>query len=262
MWSASMWVRTMCRTSRGSRPSAWIRRTAVSSVRSAGRSAWRIAPRRPAGSAMSCTPIPESTSTSASGVSTSRTRVGTRPPIVPQLSWWIRMGETVPTVGRVRGMAAGGVLDPRPVVRVERQRDGGGAAAGSPPASSDAGWPYSIPAVAQLLRDGLELDDLTVLVGENGTGKSTIVEAVAMAYGLGAEGGSVNGRDVTWESESPLHESVTLVRGGGASKWGYFLRAETMHGMFTYLQSSGPEQDFHSRSHGEAFWDLVSTSRF
>ncbi|UVE94703.1 AAA family ATPase [Dietzia sp. B32] len=159
-------------------------------------------------------------------------------------------------------MAAGGVLDPRPVVRVERQRDGGGAAAGSPPASSDAGWPYSIPAVAQLLRDGLELDDLTVLVGENGTGKSTIVEAVAMAYGLGAEGGSVNGRDVTWESESPLHESVTLVRGGGASKWGYFLRAETMHGMFTYLQSSGPEQDFHSRSHGEAFWDLVSTSRF
>lgn len=83
-----------------------------------------------------------------------------------------------------------------------------------------------------------------------------------MAYGLGGEGGSVNGRDVTWASESPLHESLQLVRGGGASKWGYFLRAETMHGMFTYLQSSGPEQDFHSRSHGEAFWDIVTTSRF
>ena len=55
---------------------------------------------------------------------------------------------------------------------------------------------------------------------------------------------------------------MQLVRGGGASKWGYFLRAETMHGMFTFLQSSGPEQDFHSRSHGEAFWDIVTTSRF
>ena len=145
------------------------------------------------------------------------------------------------------------MLDPRPVARVTV--DAG--AAGHPDA-----WPYSIPSVRALARDGLELDDLTILVGENGTGKSTIVEAVAMAYGLGAEGGSVNGRDVTWESESPLHGALTLRRGGGASKWGYFLRAETMHGLFTYLQSSGPEQDFHSRSHGEAFWDLVDTSRF
>lgn len=151
------------------------------------------------------------------------------------------------------------MLDPRPLVRV----------AAEPALTGDPGtWPYSIPAVGDLARDGLDLADLTILVGENGTGKSTIVEAVAMAYGLGAEGGSVNGRSVTWESESPLHEALRLVRGGGASKWGYFLRAETMHGMFTYLQSaqadqtSGPVEYFHSRSHGEAFWDIVSTSRF
>ncbi len=165
-------------------------------------------------------------------------------------------------------MAAGGVLDPRPVVRVERQRDGGVDERAEPVSAGAGRWPYSIPAVAQLLREGLELDDLTVLVGENGAGKSTIVEAVAMAYGLGAEGGSVNGRDVTWESESPLHDSLRLVRGGGAPKWGYFLRAETMHGMFTYLQTaqkeqtSGPVEHFHTRSHGEAFWDIVTTSRF
>lgn len=153
------------------------------------------------------------------------------------------------------------VLDPRPVVRVVVDPDT------DLPRSADQ-WPYSIPAVAQLLRDGLELDALTVLVGENGAGKSTIVEAVAMAYGLGAEGGSVNGRDVTWSSESPLHADLRLVRGGGASKWGYFLRAETMHGMFTYLQrsqidqTSGPREYFHTRSHGEAIWDILTTSRF
>lgn len=151
------------------------------------------------------------------------------------------------------------MLDPRPLVRV----------AVDPDIVAPAGaWPYSVPAVADLVRDGLELDDLTVLVGENGSGKSTIVEAVAMAYGLNAEGGSVNGGGVTWESESPLHAALRLVRGAGASKWGYFLRAETMHGMFTYLQTaqadqtSGPVEYFHARSHGEAFWDLVDSSRF
>ena len=142
------------------------------------------------------------------------------------------------------------------------------AAAVVGPGAEESPWPYSIPAVAQLLRDGLELDDLTVLVGENGAGKSTIVEAVAMAFGLGAEGGSVHGRDVTWRSESPLNSDLRLVRGGAASRWGYFLRAETMHGMFTYLQSSqadqtsGPTEYFHTRSHGEAFWDILTTSRF
>ena len=145
------------------------------------------------------------------------------------------------------------MLDPRPVVAVRRAHHH------EVPADR---WPYSIPAVAQLLRDGLEFGDLTVLVGENGTGKSTIVEAIAMAYGLGAEGGSVNGRDTTWVSESPLHESLHLVRGAAASRWGYFLSAETMHGMFTYLQSSGPERNFHALSHGEAFWDILETSRF
>ena len=145
------------------------------------------------------------------------------------------------------------VLDPRPLVSV--------AAAPDLPERPD-GWPYTIPSVAHLLRDGLELEDLTVLVGENGAGKSTIVEAVAMAYGLGAEGGSVHGRDTTWASESPLHRDLRLIRGGAAPKWGYFLRAETLHGMFTYLQSAGPERDFHSRSHGEAFWDILTTSRF
>lgn len=150
-------------------------------------------------------------------------------------------------------MVGDGVLDPRPVIRVDAWPDA--------PQNKNV-WPFSIPAVGDLMGRGLELDDLTILVGENGAGKSTIIEAVAMAFGFAGEGGSINGRDSTWASESPLHSSLRLIRGGAASRWGYFLRAETMHGMFTYLQSTGPEQDFHSRSHGEAFWDIASSSRF
>jgi predicted ATPase len=87
-------------------------------------------------------------------------------------------------------------------------------------------WPATIPAVAQILRNGLELSrGITFLVGENGSGKSTIVEAVAMAYGLGREGGSTGSRHGTRSSESPLSHSLRLQRGLGAGRWGFFLRA-------------------------------------
>src|ERR1700721_2705949 len=59
----------------------------------------------------------------------------------------------------------------------------------------EAVWPASVPAMAQLLREGLELPaGLTVLVGENGSGKSTVMETLAEAYGLNPQGGSVQGR--------------------------------------------------------------------
>jgi predicted ATPase len=76
--------------------------------------------------------------------------------------------------------------------------------------SSYGSWPASIPAVAQLLRDGLALTPgVTLLVGENGSGKSTLVEGLAMAFGLAAEGGSSGAMNRTHESESPLHSWLT-----------------------------------------------------
>ena len=125
-------------------------------------------------------------------------------------------------------------------------------------------WPATLPPVAQLLDRSLELGAATVFVGENGSGKSTLVEAVALAYGLGAEGGSTGAMHSTRPTESRLANHLQLVRNAGASKRGYFLRAETMHGFYTYLEQhpgSRPEPVFHERSHGESFIDLV-TSRF
>ena len=44
-------------------------------------------------------------------------------------------------------------------------------------------WPASVPALVQVPRDGLELPaGLTVLVGENRSGKSTVVETLAEAW--------------------------------------------------------------------------------
>ncbi len=143
-------------------------------------------------------------------------------------------------------------MTPLPVRQVVRARDSDLA---------PTTWPATLAPVAQVLRDGLDLGPATVLVGENGTGKSTLVEAIAIAYGLSAEGGSTGAMHSTRRTESDLSEHLSLVRGAGASRWGYFLRAETMHGLFTYLQDT-LQQDFHRFSHGESFLAMINSRRF
>jgi len=121
-------------------------------------------------------------------------------------------------------------------------------------------WPATLPPVAQLLDQGLELGPVTVFVGDNGTGKSTLVEAIALAFGFSPEGGSTGAMHSTRASESSLHEHLRLIRNPGASRRGYFLRAEAMHGFFTYLERNpgkGPEAVFHELSHGESFLELA-----
>ena len=121
-------------------------------------------------------------------------------------------------------------------------------------------WPMTVPAVRQLVDDGLTLPPgVTFLVGENGSGKSTLVEAVAMAYGMAAEGGSTGSQHTTRATESPLSDVLRLQRGIGAARWGFFLRAETMHGFYSYLEDNPGKSDaaFHRMSHGESFLELL-----
>lgn len=128
----------------------------------------------------------------------------------------------------------------------------------------DAAWPYHLPPVARLLREGLDLaPGVTFLVGENGSGKSTVVEAVAEAAGLNPEGGSPHVRHATRRTESGLGGLLTLVRAPYARRWGYFLRAETMHGLYTYLEGvdEAGGRSLHEMSHGESFLEVL-TERF
>jgi predicted ATPase len=145
-------------------------------------------------------------------------------------------------------------LDQPPVVRVSADPDR--------PLPADR-WPMTIPAVAQLVRGGLDLaSGVTFLVGENGSGKSTLVEGIAMAYGLSPEGGSTFSQNSTRSSESRLSSALRLRRGIGAGRWGFFLRAETMHGWYTYLEHNPAKADvgepvFHEMSHGESFLEVI-----
>lgn len=122
-------------------------------------------------------------------------------------------------------------------------------------------YPFSLPALRSLSR--LELRSaVTMLVGENGSGKSTFLEAVATAWGFNPEGGTLNFRFATRQSHSPLHEHLTLERGVRKPKDGFFLRAESFYNVATEVERLGVQRSYggrslHEQSHGESFLALV-----
>jgi predicted ATPase len=125
-------------------------------------------------------------------------------------------------------------------------------------------WPATVPAVAQILRAGLELPaGLTVLVGENGSGKSTVIETLAEAYGLNPQGGSVHASLFrVRDSEPGIGSSLVVERSPSwRSHWAYFLRADTMHGLYSYLEDNPGlrRERFHQLSHGEGFLEMLRT---
>jgi predicted ATPase len=112
-----------------------------------------------------------------------------------------------------------------------------------------AAWWATIPAIAAILRHGLNIPaGVTFLVGENGSGKSTLIEALAGAHGLNVEGGSRDARHTTRATESPLGGTLRLIRTPGRRAHAYFLRAETMHGLYTYLQDTARASSRSSRT--------------
>jgi len=106
--------------------------------------------------------------------------------------------------------------------------------------------------------------NITFFVGENGTGKSTLLEAIAVAYGFNPEGGTKNYNFSTYDSHSNLHEAIRLGKGAYKPEWSYFLRAESFYNVATkemeYSTGSHPSQRFHEKSHGESFLALAQNS--
>ncbi|HEY8023375.1 MAG TPA: AAA family ATPase [Burkholderiaceae bacterium] len=129
-----------------------------------------------------------------------------------------------------------------------------------PGARIDTGdYPFSIPAVKNLGIVDFH-PDVTFFVGENGAGKSTVLEAIALAMGFGQEGGTINAQSFrTTDSVSPLHQYLKLSKSFRRHKDGYFLRAESFFNIATYLDDIGsPSPSLHRCSHGEAFMEVLT----
>ena len=75
--------------------------------------------------------------------------------------------------------------------------------------------------------------NVTFIVGENGSGKSTILEAIATAYGFNPEGGTKNFNFSTSDTHSCLYDFITVVKGAKMPRDGFFLRAESFYNVAT-----------------------------
>lgn len=106
---------------------------------------------------------------------------------------------------------------------------------------------------------------ITFFVGENGSGKSTMLEAIAVAYGFNPEGGTKNYNFSTYDSHSELCDAIRLIKGVHKPGWGYFLRAESFYNVATAedeysKEPGGVPQHYHEKSHGESFLAMAQNN--
>lgn len=133
-------------------------------------------------------------------------------------------------------------------------------------------WLSRLPVVRSLKKlDRLPITKrVTFLVGENGIGKSTLIEAIAVHQGFNPEGGTVNFKFSTNDSHSELHKYLRITKGMGHRRDGFFLRAESFYNVASNidemdeLPAPGPRiiesyggVSLHKQSHGESFMALV-----
>lgn len=126
-------------------------------------------------------------------------------------------------------------------------------------------YPFHLPVVQSL--DELPFHpQVTYLIGENGMGKSTLLEAIAIAAGFNPEGGTFNFNFSTHDSHSELEEHLRLIKGVKRPQDGFFLRAETYYNVASHIEELDSEPgggrvidhfggvSLHEQSHGESFF--------
>jgi len=136
------------------------------------------------------------------------------------------------------------------------------------PESMGTLYPFNIPAIKSLINLKFH-PRVTYFIGENGMGKSTLLEAIAVYCGFNAEGGSKNFNFKTKDSHSILQDHILLSKGHQLMNDGFFLRSESFYNVASEVDALNDEESglyesyggksLHEQSHGESFWALMNT---
>ncbi len=129
------------------------------------------------------------------------------------------------------------------------------------------GFPFDVPAMAAI--EQLRLDHpVTLLAGENGSGKSTILELIAAAIGFADEGGELErSGELPAVPRSVLGEALAPVLSATKPRRGYYLRAESFFNVARFIDSDAihapdlslyGDVPLHQQSHGESFLALAA----
>ncbi|WP_413374743.1 AAA family ATPase [Alkalihalobacillus sp. 1P02AB] len=131
---------------------------------------------------------------------------------------------------------------------------------------SFAEFPFTLPSLQHFEELSFH-PNVTYIIGENGMGKSTILEAIAIAYGFNPEGGTLNFRFSNFDSHSKLDRYIRLSKGVLRPKDGFFFRAETFYNVASNIEELDREpggggriidsfggKSLHEQSHGESFF--------
>lgn len=128
-------------------------------------------------------------------------------------------------------------------------------------------YPFNIEAIQNL--DEIKLNkSVTFFIGENGIGKSTFIEAIAVALKLNPEGGTQNFNFKTKDTHSKLSDYIRIFGNGNLPETKYFLRAESFYNVASEIiriSEEGGQRpiydsyggNLHECSHGESFIKLV-----
>jgi predicted ATPase len=118
-------------------------------------------------------------------------------------------------------------------------------------------YPFNLPAIRDLQSLSFH-PKVTFIIGENGSGKSTILESIAVAYGFNAEGGTKNFNFSSRATHSNLSNYIKVIKGTKKSRTGFFLRAESFYNFSSNVDdlevvNSYGGRSLHEQSHGESF---------
>jgi predicted ATPase len=123
-------------------------------------------------------------------------------------------------------------------------------------------YPFSLPVMRTLETLSFH-PDVTFLIGENGMGKSTLLEAIAQLARFNPEGGSKNTLFSTRETHSNLADYLKSGKSFKSPKDGFFLRAESFYNVASYIDDLDYAEAYggkslHEQSHGESFLSLLN----